>query len=71
MNTSAATHESIDSPYDEVTLSTGLLLQEDRFDSVVEFGWALRVAAHSVIRGHARPALARTATVSQAPARSS
>jgi len=45
--------------------------QEDRFDSVVEFGWALRVAAHSVIRGHARPARARTAAVSQAPARSS
>ncbi len=43
--------------------------QEDRFDSVVEFGWALRVAAHSVIRGHARPARDRTAAVSQAPAR--
>jgi eukaryotic-like serine/threonine-protein kinase len=32
--------------------------REDRFDSVVEFGWALRLAAHSVIRGHARPTLA-------------
>ena len=28
---------------------------EDRFDSIVEFAWALRVAAHSVIRGHAPP----------------
>jgi serine/threonine protein kinase len=31
--------------------------QEDRFDSVMKFAWALRVAAHSVLRGHPRTAV--------------
>jgi eukaryotic-like serine/threonine-protein kinase len=34
--------------------------QQDRFESVVKFAWALRVAAHSVIRGHARAAVPRS-----------
>jgi hypothetical protein len=28
---------------------------EDRFDGILKFAWALRVAAHSVTRGHERP----------------
>jgi len=31
---------------------------EDRFDGILKFAWALRVAAHTVIRGHERPAVA-------------
>ena len=30
----------------------------DRFDGILKFAWALRVAAHSVIRGHERSAVA-------------
>jgi serine/threonine protein kinase len=30
---------------------------EDRFDGILKFGWALRLAAHSVTRGHERAAV--------------
>jgi serine/threonine protein kinase len=30
---------------------------EDRFDGILKFAWALRVAAHSVTRGHQRPVI--------------
>jgi serine/threonine protein kinase len=42
---------------------------EDRFDGILKFAWALRVAAHSVTRGHERSLVtARRAQDAQRPA---